>query len=80
MTAFIQQEAISAAFNAASQYADTFEVFREFYRENESLDLEAVKRQDHGTLFQFLFSCLILSLPIHLLFLCHFYSSKYTVN
>ncbi|KAK7497834.1 hypothetical protein BaRGS_00010968 [Batillaria attramentaria] len=45
------REAITAAFNAASQYADTFEVFREFYRENESLDLEAVKRQDHDVEF-----------------------------
>ena len=38
-----------AAFNAASQYADTFEPYREFYRENESLDLQAIKAQDHGT-------------------------------
>ena len=29
-------------------YADTFEPFREFFRENESLDLEAIKEQDHG--------------------------------
>lgn len=31
-------------------YADTFEPFREFFRENESLDLEAIKEQDHGEL------------------------------
>lgn len=44
----IIQDATGAAFNAASQYADTFEPHREFYRENETLDLDAVKAQDHG--------------------------------
>ena len=42
------RESLSAAFNAANQYADTFEPYREFYRENESLDLEAVKQQEHS--------------------------------
>ena len=42
------REAISAAFNASNQYADTFEPYREFYKENESLDLEAVRANEHG--------------------------------
>ena len=42
------QEAITAAFNAASQYADTFEAYREFYKENEILDLNTVRGVDHG--------------------------------
>lgn len=45
---FVSQEAVSAAFNAANQYADTFEPYREFYRENETLDLDAVRSQEHG--------------------------------
>ena len=44
------REAMSAAFNAANQYADTFEPYREFYKENESLDLEAVRAREHGKL------------------------------
>ena len=40
---------MNAAFNAANQYADTFEPHCEFYRQNESLDLEAVKAEEHGT-------------------------------
>jgi len=42
------REAITAAFRAASQYADTFEPHREFYKENESTDLDLVRSQDHG--------------------------------
>ena len=42
------QDAVSAAFNAANQYADTFEPYREFYRENELSDMEAVRQQEHG--------------------------------
>ena len=42
------QDSINKAFDAVNMYADTFEPFREFYRENESLDLEAIKEQDHG--------------------------------
>jgi hypothetical protein len=30
-------------------YARTFESFRVFYSENESLDLDALRDQDHGT-------------------------------
>ena len=36
-----------AAFNAANQYADTFEPYRDFYRENESCDLKAVRQEEH---------------------------------
>ena len=44
----VLQEALQAAFNAASQYADTFEQYREFYKENEDLELEKVRAQEHG--------------------------------
>ncbi|XP_077994098.1 dynein axonemal heavy chain 6-like [Glandiceps talaboti] len=45
------KDAIIAAFNAANQYADTFEAFREFFRENESLDLELIKKEEHDVQF-----------------------------
>ncbi|XP_046331899.2 dynein axonemal heavy chain 6-like [Haliotis rufescens] len=45
------RDAISAAFNAASQYADTFEPYREFYKENESMDLDSVRAQEHDVAF-----------------------------
>ncbi|XP_060075174.1 dynein axonemal heavy chain 6-like [Ylistrum balloti] len=45
------KDATAAAFNAASQYADTFEPHREFFRENESMDLEAVKTREHDVAF-----------------------------
>ncbi|KAK3599709.1 hypothetical protein CHS0354_037182 [Potamilus streckersoni] len=45
------REALTAAFNAANQYADTFETHREFYRENESLDLEVLKKEEHDVAF-----------------------------
>ncbi len=37
-----------AAFNASNQYADTFEQYREFYKENEDLELEKVRAEEHG--------------------------------
>ncbi len=43
------QQSIQFAFNTANAYASTFEQFRLFYKENEDLDLEALKEQDHGT-------------------------------
>lgn len=43
------QQSIQFAFNTANVYARTFEPFRLFYKENEELDLEALKEQDHGT-------------------------------
>ncbi|XP_075140366.1 dynein axonemal heavy chain 6 [Leptodactylus fuscus] len=45
------KEAIQSAFNTASIYASTFERFRLFFKENESLDLEALKDEDHGVDF-----------------------------
>uniref|UniRef100_K7FYG4 Dynein axonemal heavy chain 6 n=1 Tax=Pelodiscus sinensis TaxID=13735 RepID=K7FYG4_PELSI len=53
LQAIIQQikETVYSAFEAASLYADTFEQFRLFFKENESLDLEALKQQEHGVDF-----------------------------
>ncbi|XP_030047949.1 dynein axonemal heavy chain 6 [Microcaecilia unicolor] len=45
------KESIQSAFEAANIYADTFERFRLFFKENESLDIEALKEQDHGVAF-----------------------------
>ncbi|XP_059155726.1 dynein axonemal heavy chain 6-like isoform X2 [Physella acuta] len=45
------RDALSAAFNAASQYADTFEAYREFFKENENLDISAVSGVDHDVQF-----------------------------
>lgn len=42
------QDAISSAFDSAWQYASTFESYRQFYQENESLDLEAIRQEEHG--------------------------------
>ena len=42
------QDAISSAFDSAWQYANTFEPYRQFYQENESLDLEAIRHEEHG--------------------------------
>lgn len=51
------QSAVNTAFESASQYADTFEKFREFYKENESQNLEAMQEQEHGKMSR-QFSCL----------------------
>ena len=42
------RDSLTAAFNAASQYCETFEPYREFYKENESCDLEAIRNKEHG--------------------------------
>ena len=42
------QDAISSAFDSAWRYASTFESYRQFYQENESLDLEAIRLEEHG--------------------------------
>ena len=47
MVRFVQ-DSICAAFNASRQYANTFEVFLRFYRDNESLDLDKVRTDEHG--------------------------------
>ena len=39
---------MNKAFDAANQYADTFETFREFYKENEGTDLDALSAQEPG--------------------------------
>ncbi|KAI4873222.1 hypothetical protein NFI96_025127 [Prochilodus magdalenae] len=41
------KDSIEFAFNAANTYALTFEPLRLFYKENENLDLQALKEQDH---------------------------------
>ena len=42
------RDAVNKAFGAAGKYADTFEPFRVFYKENESLDLVALRQNDTG--------------------------------
>ena len=42
------RDSLTAAFNAAQQYSDTFEPYREFYKENETSDLEAIRQEEHG--------------------------------
>lgn len=45
---FPPQESLRFAFDAAKVYSHTFERFRLFYKENESLDLDALRQQEHG--------------------------------
>ncbi|XP_075717900.1 dynein axonemal heavy chain 6 [Rhinoderma darwinii] len=45
------KETIQSAFNTANVYSGTFERFRLFFKENESLDLEALKEEEHGVDF-----------------------------
>ncbi|TDH16419.1 hypothetical protein EPR50_G00020980 [Perca flavescens] len=45
------KESLQFAFDAAKVYSHTFERFRLFYKENESLDLDAMQQQDHGLSF-----------------------------
>ncbi|KAL1282482.1 hypothetical protein QQF64_001285, partial [Cirrhinus molitorella] len=45
------KQSIQLAFDTASVYAHTFEPFRMFYKENEDLDLEALREQDHEVAF-----------------------------
>ena len=42
------KESIFAGFDAASQYANTFEVYREFYGENERQDIDAFMLEADG--------------------------------
>ncbi|XP_055873384.1 dynein axonemal heavy chain 6-like isoform X2 [Biomphalaria glabrata] len=42
------RDALVAAFNAATQYSDIFETYREFYRENENTDLKSVREAEHA--------------------------------
>ncbi|XP_076584320.1 dynein axonemal heavy chain 6 [Chaetodon auriga] len=45
------KESLHFAFEAAKVYSHTFERFRLFYKENESLDLDGLQQQDHGLSF-----------------------------
>uniref|UniRef100_A0A5F8HIF6 Dynein axonemal heavy chain 6 n=1 Tax=Monodelphis domestica TaxID=13616 RepID=A0A5F8HIF6_MONDO len=45
------RETIKAAFESASIYASTFEKFQIFYKENESLDLVALQKEEPGVRF-----------------------------
>ncbi|XP_058967936.2 dynein axonemal heavy chain 6 [Pocillopora verrucosa] len=45
------KDAISSAFDSAWQYANTFEPYRQFYQENESLDLEGIRQEEHDVHF-----------------------------
>ncbi|KAI3352270.1 hypothetical protein L3Q82_005249 [Scortum barcoo] len=45
------KESLRCAFEAAKMYSHTFEPFRLFYKENENLDLDATRQQDHGLSF-----------------------------
>ena len=42
----LTQEALTAAFNASNQYADTFEPHRDFFKENEATDLELIRAEE----------------------------------
>jgi hypothetical protein len=42
------RECLNAAFNAAQQYANIFEPFRKFFKENETTDLEQIRNNEHG--------------------------------
>ncbi|XP_071360020.1 dynein axonemal heavy chain 6 [Trachinotus anak] len=45
------KESLQFAFDAAKVYSHTFERFRLFYKENESLDLDVMRKQDHDLSF-----------------------------
>ncbi|KAL7403678.1 hypothetical protein ABVT39_003711 [Epinephelus coioides] len=45
------KESLQFAFDAAKVYSHTFERFRLFYKENESLDVDAMRQQEHGLPF-----------------------------
>ncbi|XP_030643583.1 dynein heavy chain 6, axonemal [Chanos chanos] len=45
------KKSLDSAFGAANVYARTFEPFRLFYKENENLDLDDLKEQDHDVVF-----------------------------
>ncbi|KAK2815675.1 hypothetical protein Q5P01_026142 [Channa striata] len=45
------KESLQVAFDAAKVYSHTYEHFRQFYKENESLDLDAMRQEDHDLSF-----------------------------
>ena len=44
----LTQETIEKAFEIAWKYAETFEPFRQYYRDNENLDVDMVGKGEHG--------------------------------
>ena len=42
------QECVSVAFQKADDYRQKFEPYRDFYRQNEALDVEKFREEDHG--------------------------------
>ena len=44
----IVQGCVSVAFQKADNYRQKFEPYRDFYRQNEALDVEKFKEEDHG--------------------------------
>lgn len=44
----LSQESLKVAFDAAKVYSHMFERFRLFYKENQSLDVDAMRQQDQG--------------------------------
>ena len=45
------KESIFAGFDAASQYASAFEVYREFYSDNERQDIDEFRKNADGEKF-----------------------------
>ena len=45
------RDCLNAAFNAAQQYADTFQPYRTFYRENEFTDVDKIRTEPHDVEF-----------------------------
>lgn len=45
------RECLTAAFNASQQYADTFQPYRIFYKENELTDVEKIRTEKHEVEF-----------------------------
>ncbi|CAF0752073.1 unnamed protein product [Brachionus calyciflorus] len=45
------RECLNAAFNASQQYADTFQPYRVFYKENEQTDVEKIRLDEHNVEF-----------------------------
>jgi len=44
---------LSSGYKLAEEYASKFEPFREFYAENEDLNLEEMEQQEHGDFFDY---------------------------
>ena len=56
-------------FEVANEYAEKFELFREFFAENEEFDVEALSEEEHGennnyNLLQLLINSLYCHLPM----------------